>query len=58
MKALAEAGKNPQESTLQKAAKTAIKILKGTVASLPAAATLYEASQKLLPAIAQLLSLV
>lgn len=58
VKALAEAGKNPQEGTMQKAAKTAIKILKGTVASLPVAATLYEASQKLLPAIAQLLSLV
>ena len=58
VKALAEAGKNPQEGTMQKAAKTSIKILKGTVASLPVAATLYEASQKLLPAIAQLLSLV
>ncbi|MFB8791729.1 MAG: hypothetical protein U7123_23525 [Potamolinea sp.] len=58
VKALAEAGKNPQEGTMQRAAKTAMKILKGTVASLPVAATLIEASQKLLPAIAQLLSLV
>jgi uncharacterized protein YjbI with pentapeptide repeats len=57
VKALAEAGKNPQEGAMQKAAKTAMKILKGTVTSLPAAATLYEACQKLLPAIAQLLSL-
>jgi uncharacterized protein YjbI with pentapeptide repeats len=58
VKALAEAGKNPQEGAMQKSAKTAMKILKGTVASLPIAATLYEACQKLLPAIAQLLSLV
>ena len=57
VKALAEVGQNPQESTMQKAGKTAIKILKGTIASLPSAATLVEACSKLLPAIASLLLL-
>jgi uncharacterized protein YjbI with pentapeptide repeats len=57
VKALAEAGKNPQEGTVQKAAKTATKILKGTVAGLPGAAALVEACNKLLPAIASLLGL-
>jgi len=57
VKALAEAGKNPQEGTMQKASKTAIKILKGTVAGLPSAATLVEACNKLLPAIASFLGL-
>jgi len=54
---LAEAGKNPQEGAMQKGAKTAMKILKGTVAGLPTAATLVEACSKLLPAIASLLGL-
>ena len=57
VKALAEVGKNPQESTMQKAGKTAMKILKGTIAGLPSAATLVEACSKLLPAIAHLLLL-
>ena len=51
VKTLAEVGKNPQESTMLKARKTAIKILKGAIASLPSAATLVEACSKLLPAI-------
>ncbi|MBD2086914.1 pentapeptide repeat-containing protein [Coleofasciculus sp. FACHB-542] len=57
VKALAEAGKNPKEGAMQKGAKTAMKILKGTAASLPSAATLVEACNKLLPAIASLLAL-
>ena len=57
VKTLAEVGKNPQESTMQKAGKTAMKILKGTIAGLPSAATLVEACSKLLPAIANLLLL-
>ncbi len=57
VKALAEAGQNPQEGTMQKTAKTAMKILKGTVAGLPSAAALVEACNKLLPAIASLLGL-
>jgi hypothetical protein len=55
VKTLAEVAKNPQESTMQKAGKTAMKILKGTIAGLPSAATLMEACSKLLPAIANLL---
>ncbi|MEP0914954.1 hypothetical protein NDI45_29085 [Leptolyngbya sp. GB1-A1] len=58
IKTLAEAGQNPEDNALQKAAKTSIKILKGTVASLPDAAKLAEACAKLLPAIATLLALV
>ena len=57
VKALAEVGQNPQEGTMKKAGKTAMKILKGTIASLPSAATLVEACSKLLPAIASLLLL-
>lgn len=57
LKTLAEVGQNPQESTMQKAGKTAMKILKGTLASLPSTATLVEACSKLLPAIANLLLL-
>src|SRR4028118_2365496 len=57
VKTLVEVGKNPQEGTMQKAGKTAMKILKGTIAGLPSAATLVEACSKLLPAIANLLLL-
>jgi hypothetical protein len=57
VKTLAEAGQKPEDSTLQKAAKTSMKILKGTVASLPDAAKLAESCAKLLPAIAALLAL-
>ena len=58
VKTLAEAGQKPEDNALQKASKTSIKILKGTVASLPDAAKLAEACVKLLPAIATLLALV
>ncbi|WP_422730865.1 hypothetical protein [Nostoc cycadae] len=57
IQALAEAGKNPQEGAMQKAAKTAMKILKGTIASLPTTATLVEAGSKLLPLISKFLGL-
>ncbi|MBE9006901.1 pentapeptide repeat-containing protein [Fortiea sp. LEGE XX443] len=57
VQALAEAGKNPQEGAMQKAAKTAVKILKGTIASLPTTATLVEAGSKLLPLISKLFGL-
>jgi uncharacterized protein YjbI with pentapeptide repeats len=57
VKTLAVAGQNPEDGALKKSAKTAMKILKGTVSSLPTAATLVEACMKLLPAIASLLSL-
>jgi hypothetical protein len=58
VKTLAESGQKPEDNDLQKAAKTSIKILKGTVASLPDAAKLAEACAKLLPAIATLLALL
>ncbi|OYD98001.1 hypothetical protein CDG76_04055 [Nostoc sp. 'Peltigera membranacea cyanobiont' 210A] len=54
---LAEAGKTPQESTKQKTAKTAITMLKGIFTGLPAVASLVEATNKLLPAIAKLFGL-
>lgn len=54
VKPLAEAGKNPQDSGLQKAAKTAAKILKGTIAALPSTTALVEAGTKLLPLITKL----
>ncbi|MEA5504359.1 pentapeptide repeat-containing protein [Halotia wernerae UHCC 0503] len=57
VKALAEAGQNPQESTKQKTAKTAITMLKGLFTGLPAVASLVEAAHKLLPAIAKLFGL-
>ncbi|MBD2607854.1 pentapeptide repeat-containing protein [Scytonema hofmannii FACHB-248] len=57
VKALAEAGKNPQEGAMQKSAKTAMKILKGTISGLPSAATLVEACGKLLPLISGFLGL-
>ncbi|MCP6760018.1 MAG: pentapeptide repeat-containing protein [Fischerella sp. CENA71] len=55
VKALAEAGKNPQEGAMQKSAKTAMKILKGTISNFPTAATLVEACSKLLPLISKFL---
>jgi hypothetical protein len=51
VKIWAEVGKNPKESTMQKARKTAMKILKGIIASLPSGTTLVEACSKLLPEI-------
>jgi hypothetical protein len=57
VKALAEAGQSPKEGPMQKTAKTAIRVLKGMITELPAVATLVDASQKLLPAIAQLFGL-
>jgi uncharacterized protein YjbI with pentapeptide repeats len=58
VKTLAEAGQKPEDNVLQKAAKTSMKILKGTIASLPNAAKLAESCVKLLPAIAKLLAFV
>ena len=58
VKTLAEAGQKPEDNVLQKAAKTSMKILKGTVANLPDAAKLAESCVKLLPAIATLLAFV
>jgi hypothetical protein len=49
VKVLAESGQNPQDGALKKAAKTATKILKGTIAALPPTTALVEAVTKLLP---------
>lgn len=57
VKAIAQAGQNPKEGAMQKTAKSAIRMLKGIIADLPAVATLVEAGNKLLPAIAQLFAL-
>jgi len=57
VKALAEAGKKPEDGVLKKTAKTAVKILKGTVNGLPDTAKLAEACSKLLPIIISLLAL-
>jgi len=57
VKTLAEAGQKPEDNILQKAAKTSMKILKGTVASLTDAAKLTEACSKLLPLITKALGL-
>ncbi|MEH1848913.1 MAG: pentapeptide repeat-containing protein [Nostoc sp.] len=57
VKTLAEAGKSPQEGAMQKAAKTAIKILKGTISSLPSATKLVEQCSNLLPLISNFLGL-
>lgn len=58
VKTLAKAGVKPEDNALQKAAKTSMKILKGTIATLPDTAKLIESCAKLLPAIAALLALV
>ncbi|MDZ7960949.1 MAG: tetratricopeptide repeat protein [Aulosira sp. DedQUE10] len=55
--ALAEAGKNPEEGQIRRLARTAFKILIGTLASLPSSARLVKSGHKLLPAISQLLGL-
>lgn len=55
---LAEASQRPEDNLLKKSAKTAMKILKGTAASLPHATKLVEEFNKLLPSIATLLALV
>lgn len=57
VKALAETAKSPQEGAMQKAAKTAIKILKGTISSLPSATKLVEQCSNLLPLISTFLGL-
>ena len=55
VRTLAEAGQKPEDNILQKSAKTAMKILKGTASSLPDAAKLTEDCVKLLPLISGLL---
>jgi uncharacterized protein YjbI with pentapeptide repeats len=54
---LAQAGQNPQDSTLKKAANTALKILKGTITALTPTAAIVKACNDLLPVITKLLGL-
>jgi len=58
VKTLAEAGIDPENSSLKRSAKTAMKILRGTVASLPEASKLADACVKLIPAITTILALI
>jgi hypothetical protein len=58
VKTLAEVGQKPEDNVLQKAGKTAIKILKGTVAGLSETTKLFQDCVKLLPAISTLLALI
>ncbi len=58
VKTLAEAGQKPEDSTLQKAAKTAMKILKGTISGLSETTKLVLEGTSLLKAITALLALV
>lgn len=58
VKTLAETGQKPEDSAMQKAGKTALKILKGTTAGLSETTKLALECAKLLPAIAALLALV
>lgn len=55
---LAEAGKQPEDGALKRAAKTAMKVLKGTTAGLSETNNLFKEVTALLPAIATLLALV
>lgn len=57
VKAIAEAGQKPEDGAMQKAAKTALKFLKGTIAELPTTANLVEACTKLLPLITKFFGL-
>ncbi|BAY33270.1 pentapeptide repeat protein [Nostoc carneum NIES-2107] len=57
VKAIAEAGKKPEDGAMQKIAKTALKFLKGTIADLPTTAKLVEECSKLLPLITKFFGL-
>ncbi|NMG22289.1 pentapeptide repeat-containing protein [Brasilonema bromeliae] len=52
VKAIAEAGQKPEDGAMQKMVKSAIKLLKGTVADLPTTVQLVEVCGKVLPTIA------
>jgi hypothetical protein len=57
VKAIDEGKKQPKEGAIQKSVKTAIKVLKGTVADLPATEELVKVSIKVLPLIAKFFGL-
>jgi DNA-binding Lrp family transcriptional regulator len=55
VKILAEVGQNPTDNRMQKAAKTAVRVLKGIVSELPTATKLVEGLNSLLPEVSKLL---
>lgn len=57
VKVIAESAQKPEDSTLQKLAKSAVQILKLTIASLPDVTKLVESGAKLLPYITKFLGL-
>lgn len=54
---LAEASQKPDESTMRKAAKTALKVLRGTMSALPPTLAIVKVCQELLPKVAECLGL-
>lgn len=57
VKVLAEAGKTPNDGAMKKVARTAVKILQGTVSGLPDVAKIADACSKLLPLITKFFGL-
>jgi uncharacterized protein YjbI with pentapeptide repeats len=57
IKEIAEGGKQPKDNAVQKTVKTAMKILKGTIADLPSTEELVKVSLKILPLIAKFFGL-
>ena len=58
LEVLAKAGQNPEDSLLKKSAKTALKIINGTIHELPTMTKLVEECAKLIPAVTSLLGLI
>ncbi len=52
VKSIADAGKTPKDNALQKTVKTALKVLKGTIADLPATEDLVKVMIKIAPIVA------
>ncbi|MBD2533013.1 hypothetical protein H6G97_26945 [Nostoc flagelliforme FACHB-838] len=57
VKTLAEAGKNPDDGAMKKMARTAVKILQGTVSGLPDIVKLTDVCSNLLPLISKFFGL-
>ncbi|TWH43602.1 signal recognition particle subunit FFH/SRP54 (srp54) [Dulcicalothrix desertica PCC 7102] len=57
VQAIAEAGQKPEDGTMQKMVKNALKFLKGTIADLPSTVELVQICGKLLPSISQFFAL-
>ena len=52
VKSIADASNNPQDNAIQKGVKTAMKMLKGTIADLPATEDLVKVMIKIAPIVA------